>query len=127
MKQMLKDLKAALGKFASSEKAKVYERFFKTGPETRSVAKKYKDLSFDDLTKLLPSPIHEDRLCALLILIEQFKQADEATKEKIYNFYLANTKYINNWDLIDLSANQIVGGYLADKPKDILKKLAKSK
>jgi len=142
---MLNDLKADLRKFANAEKAKIYRRFFKTGPgqygegdqfigvtvpETRSVAKKFQELPFVDLQKLLHSPTHEERLCALLILIEQFQSAsrrsDESTKEKIYNFYLANTGYINNWDLIDLSADQIVGGYLQDKPKDILKKLALS-
>ena len=142
---MLNDLKADLRKFANAEKAKIYGRFFKTGPgqygegdqfigvtvpETRSVAKKFQELPFVDLQKLLHSPTHEERLCALLILIEQFQSAsrrsDESTKEKIYNFYLANTGYINNWDLIDLSADQIVGGYLQDKPKDILKKLALS-
>ena len=142
---MLNKLKADLRKFGSSEKAKIYERFFKTGPgqygegdqfigvtvpETRSVAKKFQELPFVDLQKLLHSPTHEERLCALLILIEQFQSAsrrsDESTKEKIYNFYLANTGYINNWDLIDLSADQIVGRYLQDKPKDILKKLALS-
>ena len=142
---MLNELKADLRKFANAEKAKIYGRFFKTGPgqygegdqfigvtvpETRSVAKKFQELPFVDLQKLLHAPTHEERLCALLILIEQFQSAsrrsDESTKEKIYNFYLANTGYINNWDLIDLSADQIVGGYLQDKPKDILKKLALS-
>lgn len=143
---MLKDLKTDLRKFASVERAKNLSRFFKTGvgqygegdkflgikvPESRSVAKKYRNLSFDEISDLLHSTIHEERLVALLILIEQFQSArrrsDEKIRQKIYRFYLDNTKYINHWDLIDFSADKIVGPYLEDKPKDILKKLAKSK
>lgn len=139
---MLKQLKKDLRIFASPEKVKAYQRFFKTGPgeygegdifigvtvpNTRSVAKKYTALSFEDISALLHSPIHEERLVALLTLIEQFKKADEKNREQIYRFYLDNTKYINNWDLVDLSASRIVGPYLENKPKDILKKLARSK
>ena len=151
---MIKNLKADLRKAANSEKAKNLSRFFKTGPgqygegdqfigvtvpQSRSVVKKYKDLPFEEITALLHSSIHEERLIALLILIEQFQSANRhgddplagGKREKIYNFYLANTKYINNWDLIDLSAHKIVGPYLEDKskvrqPAD-LKRLAKSK
>lgn len=138
---MLNNLKADLKKLADPQKAKFLPRFFKTGPgeygegdkfigvtvpNTRIIAKRYGNLSFSDLKLLLTSPIHEERLCALLILVEQFKKADEKNREKIYKFYLASTKYINNWDLVDLSADQIVGGYLTDKPRDILTKLAKS-
>ena len=139
---MLNQLKEDLRRFASPQKARLLQRFFKTGPgdygegdkflglkvpESRLVAKKYKDLPLNQIKTLLHSPIHEERLVALLILIEQFKKAKEAEKEKIYRFYLDNTKYINNWDLVDLSAHKIVGPYLEDKPKDILKKLARSK
>ncbi|MDP2720592.1 MAG: DNA alkylation repair protein [bacterium] len=143
---MIKNLKADLRKAANSEKAKNLSRFFKTGPgqygegdvfigvkvpESRAVAKKYKDLPFEEIAALLHSSIHEERLIALLILIEQFQsasqQGDERIREKIYHFYLENTQYINNWDLIDLSAAKIVGPYLEDKPKDILRKLATSK
>ena len=142
---MLEQLKIDLRKFASVERAKNLSRFFKTGvgqygegdkflgikvPESRLVAKKYKNLSFQNIGTLLHSKIHEERLVALLILIEQFqfasRQSDEKTREKIYRFYLDNTKYVNNWDLVDLSASRIVGPYLEDKPKDILKKLARS-
>lgn len=138
---MLKQLKKDLRIFARPEKVKAYQRFFKTGPgeygegdifigvtvpNTRCVAKKYRDLSFADVSSLLKSRVHEERLAALLILIEQFKKADAKKQEKIYKFYLSNTKYINGWDLVDLSAHKIVGPYLKDKPKDILKKLARS-
>lgn len=138
---MLDDLKRDIKKKANSQKAKLLQGFFKTGkseygegdvflgitvPEIRKIAVKYKDLSFDNLTQLLESKIHEERFVALLILIQKFQKASEEEKKKIYEFYLSHTKYINNWDLVDLSAGWIVGDYLLDKPRDILLKLAKS-
>lgn len=134
------------------EKAKIFARFFKTGkgeygegdtflgltvPQQRRIAKKYWELPLRDIEKLLHNNIHEYRLTALFILSDQFKkvlrfrsgQPAEVKQKAIYDFYLANTKYINNWDLIDLSARDIVGGYLIHKPKErkILYKLARSK
>jgi 3-methyladenine DNA glycosylase AlkD len=102
-------------------------------PEQRKLAKEYKNLELKDIEKLLKNKIHECRLTALLILVEQYKngglpaQAGEKEKIKIAKFYLANTKYINNWDLVDLSAQNIVGDYLLNKNRKILYKLAKSK
>jgi len=138
---MLKELRADLQKLATPAKAKASSWFFKTGPgqygegdqfigvtvpEQRVLSRKYKDLPFAELTELLHSRVHEERLLSLFILVGQYKKGDEATKDKIYNFYLENTRFINNWDLVDSSAEFIVGPYLEDKPKDILKKLAKS-
>ena len=126
---------------ANPEKAKVLQRFFKTGkgeygegdiflgitvPEQRKIAKKFLDLELDEIQKILNSKIHEKRLITLLILIEKYKKADEKGKEKIFNFYLKNTKNINNWDLVDLSAPNIIGDFLLDKDRKILYKLAKS-
>lgn len=71
--------------------------------------------------------ITKSELVALLILVEQFEKAEEKVRKDIYELYLANTKYINNWDLIDLSAPKIVGPFLFKKPKNVLYKLAKSK
>jgi len=137
---MLSGLKKELKVKASPKKAKILQRFFKTGPgeygygdvflgvvvpETRKVAKKYSTLKVADAVKLLHSKIHEERLAALLIMVDKFQTGNE--QEIIYKTYLKNTKYINNWDLVDLSAEKIVGDYLFDKPKDILYKLAKSK
>ncbi len=134
--RLKKELKAR----ASPEKAKILRGFFKTGkgeygegdvflgvtvPESRRVAKKYAGLKLEDVIRLLRSKIHEERLTALLMMVDKFQ-----TKEgrgKVYRLYLQNTKYINNWDLADLSADKIVGAYLGDKPKTILYKLAKSK
>lgn len=138
MRQLQKDLR----KFASKERAKSNKWFFKTGPgeygegdkflgisvpDSRKVAKKYKDLSLKGTTKLLKSPWHEERLVALLILVERFAKTDEPERKEIYNYYLSSTKYINNWDLVDLSAHKIVGPYLEGKSKEVLYKLAKSK
>lgn len=135
-------LRKDLKKRASAGKAKISARFFKTGPgeygegdvfigvvmpDNRLVAKMYTGLSLPKIEKLLHSRIHEERMCALLILIEKFKGGSQPDRERIYKLYLKNTKYINNWDLIDLSAPHIVGGFLADKPRDVLYGLAKAK
>lgn len=120
----------------------ILQRFFKTGPgeygegdifagikvpPCRELARKYKDLSFGDLQKLIRSPIHEERTIALMILTMQFKKADEALQTKIYKFYFKNLKGINNWDLVDGSAPYIVGPYLFERDRKILFKLARSK
>lgn len=138
----LKSLKKELKRKASSKRAKILKRFFKTGPgeygegdiflglkvgDSREIAKKYQNLSLKETEKLLHSKIHEERLIALLILIHKFQTDNERLKEKVFKLYLKNTKYINNWDLVDLSANKIVGEYLRDKSKNILYKLAKSR
>lgn len=124
------------------EKAKLLARFFKTGkgqygegdlflgivvPESRKIAVKYVDLPLKEIEKLLKNKYHEVRLTALLILVRRYRKTDsEIEKKNIYNFYLKNTKYINNWDLVDLSTSYIVGDYLVNKNKTILEKLARS-
>jgi 3-methyladenine DNA glycosylase AlkD len=138
---MLSTLRKEMRSLASKKKVELYQRFFKTGkgeygegdifigltvPESRSVAKKYSDLSFGDIATFLKSKIHEERLVALLILVHNYQSGKE--KEKIYKFYLKNTKYVNNWDLVDLTAYNIVGDYLLNNTaeKKILYKLVKS-
>jgi len=138
----IKNVKDDLRNLANLEKANILQRFFKTGkgdygegdvflgvmvPNTRKIAKKYTELNLNDIRILLYSKIHEERLCALLILVEQFRKTDELNKTKIFNFYIKNAKQINNWDLVDLSAPKIVGVYLLNTPRGILYKLAKSK
>lgn len=137
---MLSKLRREAKRLGNKEKAKVMAGFFKTGegeygfgdiflgltvPQCRVLAIKYKDLYFADIGELLRSEIHEERLIALLILVHQFAK-EEMLQRRIYEFYLKHTKFINNWDLVDLSSDKIVGGYLIDKPKAILYKLAKS-
>ena len=116
-------------------------RFFKTGPgeygegdifigvkspKLKMVAKEFKALPLAEVQRLLQSSIHEDRTLALVILVGQFTKADDATRKRIYDLYLANTKHINNWDLVDISAQQIVGGYLETRSRRPLDRLAKS-
>jgi 3-methyladenine DNA glycosylase AlkD len=91
------------------------------------IVKKYRDFPLSDCVNLLHSKFHEERLIALLIMVEQFKKAEEKTRKEIFDAYFANTKHINNWDLVDLSADKIVGEYLKDKDRKILLTLAKSK
>ena len=137
---MLVNLHKDAKKLGNKDKAKILSGFFKTGegeygfgdvflgipvPESRKLAIKYKDLNFDELAQLLRSEIHEERLIALLILVHQF-QTDEMLQRRVYEFYLKNTKFVNNWDLVDLSADKIIGVYLIDKPKTVLYKLVKS-
>lgn len=138
---MLNQLKKDLQKLKNPQKAKILARFFKTGkgeygegdvflgitvPQQRKVAKKYPDLTLKQLQNLLSSKIHEYRLTALFILINKYRKADEKDKKEIFNFYLQNTKNINNWDLVDASAEYILGDYLSEKNKTTLYKLAKS-
>jgi len=135
----LKNIQKDLKKLANSKQAALLQRFFKTGkgeygegdiflgikvPEQRKIAKKYPNLSLKEIQVMLESKIHEHRLTSLFILIDKYQKSEE--KKEIFDFYLKNTKNINNWDLIDLSAPKIVGNYLLNKDKSILYKLAKS-
>lgn len=126
---------------ANPEKAALLQRFFKTGPGqyaegdvflglvvplTRSIAKANKTTPLEELQKLIESPYHEARLCALLIVTERFKKAPLEEQQKLYDFYLANTSRINNWDLVDLTCPHVVGAYLLEKDRSPLYALARS-
>ena len=130
-----------LRSFASAQQAAILSRFFKSGPGqygegdrfigvkvpmTRTVAKEFKNLPLGEVECLLHSDIHEERLLALVILVGQFEKGDDAIKRQIYDLYHANTRFINNWDLVDLSAPQIVGGHLQNRSRRPLDRLAKS-
>jgi len=125
----------------NEEKRRVLQRFFKTGegqygygdkflgitvPLTRGVAKRHKDVDDGTIVELLRSEWHEVRLCALLIMVEKVRRGDEDTCRRMYDIYLANTERINNWDLVDLSAPQIVGGWLMRRSRGVLYELADS-
>ncbi len=98
-----------------------------TVPEQRLVAKKFKDAQLQDIASLLKTGIHECRFTALEILVMQYEEAkNDVTRKGIYECYLANKKYINNWDLVDTSAHYIVGDYLIARNKKILYDLIKS-
>ncbi len=118
------------------------QRFFKTGPgeygagdvflgirvpRQRALVKRYKTATREDALELLQSKYHEARLTALFLLVRLFEKADPTGKTQIYEDYLANVTYINNWDLVDSSALQIVGHYLFDKDRSHLETLAHSK
>lgn len=130
-----------LDKYGNPIDAKILQRFFKTGkgqygegdifigvkmPVIRKIAKQYKVTSLQEIERLLDSPIHEYRMAALVILMEQFKKAKIELKKNIYNLYLRRMDRINNWDLVDVSCRDIVGGYLLDKPRDDLYKMSRS-
>jgi len=135
------EVKNELDGLADAKAAELLQRFFKTGegqygagdkfigikvPVTRAVCKKYRALPLSEIEKLLESPIHEHRLAALIIMTEQSKKADAKLKKQLYDLYLRRTDRINNWDLVDLSCRDVVGGYLLDKDRAPLYKLARS-
>ena len=138
----VQEIKARLRKLGNKQRAANSQWFFKTGPgeygegdrflgikvpELRKLAKEYQDIPLTEVTHILESPIHEERLLALLILVRAFAKGDERLKEKIYHFYLDKTQHINNWDLVDLSSVYIVGAFLMARSKKPLYALAKSK
>jgi 3-methyladenine DNA glycosylase AlkD len=134
-------IRAALQKLKDDEKAKVLQRFFKTGPgqygegdiflgisvpDLRSLVRQNKDASVSDIKQLMKSKFHEERVLALMMLVQAYSKGDDARKKSIYEMYLKSSKFINNWDLVDVSAPHIVGHYLSEKPKEPLYLLAKS-
>jgi 3-methyladenine DNA glycosylase AlkD len=142
-----RELEDALAAAADADQARELQRFFKTGkgqygagdtfigvrvPEVRRIAKDFADLSPADLNDLLDSAVHEHRFAALAVLVAQFRAAsaagDEGERERLVGFYLSAMRRgrINNWDLVDSSAEFILGEYLYDKPRDQLARLAKS-
>lgn len=139
---IVQEIRARLRKLGNKHRASISQRFFKTdpgeygegdiflgirGPELRKLPKEYQAITLTEALQILQSPIHEERLLALLILIRVYVRGDGRFKEKIYNLYLKNSRYINNWDLVDTSAEHIVGAFLMDKGKKPLYELAQSK
>ena len=123
------------------ESAHVLQRFFKTAPGEyvagdvffglrvpvlRQLAKEYQALPLAETVRLLRSPIHEERLLALLMLVQAYKHGEAALQGRIFKQYLQNTRFINNWDLVDVSAEHIVGAYLRSRPRSRLQTLAVS-
>jgi 3-methyladenine DNA glycosylase AlkD len=130
-----------LRSLADPDIAEHSKRYFKTGqgeygegdrflgirvPDIRAQLKKCEAVSLENIQLLLLSAFHEERLFALLLLVRLFAKGDEKEKTAIYNLYLNNIHRINNWDLVDSSASQIIGSYLESRNKQILYKLVKS-
>jgi 3-methyladenine DNA glycosylase AlkD len=126
---------------ANKEIAEHSQRFFKTAkgeygagdiflgirvPVLRKLVKKYRGISIAEVYKLLHSKFHEERLLAILMLVQLFKTADDDEQKQIYDLYLRNTEFINNWDIVDISAGNIVGAYLYEKDRIPLYHLVKS-
>ncbi|MFO0893112.1 MAG: DNA alkylation repair protein [Isosphaeraceae bacterium] len=136
------EIRERLRAMGSPEAAATAAGFFKTGPgqygegdrflgvrvpALRTLARECRTLPLDQATELLRSEFHEERLLALLILVAQAEKGGPAAKERIYRLYLDQTRLINNWDLVDTSAPAIVGGYLADRSRKPLDRLARSR
>lgn len=130
-----------LRKAADPLKGKFLQRFFKTGPgeyaegdqflgvtvpQQRLVVRQHRGMPLGEIRKLLRSKVHEERLVALLVLVWQYPRADERGRRRIFELYLRNTRYINNWDLVDCSAHHIVGPWLEKRPRTLLDKFARS-
>lgn len=130
-----------LRKQASPERAQQALRYFKTGPgeygegdeflgirvpALRAIAKKYRSVEFDTVKKLLPSRWHEERLLALLLLVDRHAKCDPSERDAIHRYYLEQTRYVNNWDLVDSSAPTLVGKHIANGSRKILRVLVKS-
>jgi len=137
------DVRRALRKFASPARAAGTAKFFKCGPgeygegdrfigvtvpEQRLVAKRFRTLPLAQVDALLTSKIHEERLTAHFILVDQFTRAtEESVRSRIVRLYRKRLPHVNNWDLVDTSADPIIGGWLLDKPRALLDRLARSK
>lgn len=138
---IINEIHSRLREMADDERARALQRFFKTGPgeygegdlflgitipELRKLAKQYRAVQLEQMLALLGSAYHEERMLALLMLIHAYSKGDEPAKKTIYELYLKNTRFINNWDLVDLSAPRIVGDFLLTKSRAPLYALARS-
>jgi len=120
-----------LEELAEPRKANLYQRFFKTGkgqygegdrfigltnPKIHAVVKEFKKLPLTEISKLVQNHFHEARVTAALIMVEQYRKANDKTKADIFNLYCQSFKFINNWDIVDLSAYKITGDYIYNHP-----------
>lgn len=135
-------IREKLNELASDAYAAVSKRFFKTGPgqysegdrfigirvpTLRNLAGQYRDAPMAVAEVLLTSPIHEERLLALLMLMRRYARGDEQERQAVYTLYLDNTRFINNWDLVDISAPHVIGRHLLTGNKAPLHRLARSR
>ncbi len=137
----LEQARQALRDKASSEDAAFLQGYFKCGPgeygegdqflgvrvpQTRQIAKQFKTLPLPEILTLLHSPFHEERLLALLLMVHRYGKADQTGQEELFSLYVKNSRYINNWDLVDVSAPKLSGPHLLKRPRTILYDLADS-
>ncbi|HEX5733345.1 MAG TPA: DNA alkylation repair protein [Blastocatellia bacterium] len=134
-------IRSKLQELKDDQRAQGLRRFFKTGPgeygegdvflgirvpDLRSLAREHRAARLSEIRQLLKSRFHEERVLALMMLVHAYSKGDEDAKKRIYDLYLKSTDYINNWDLVDLSAHHIVGQHLSDRSREPLYRLAKS-
>lgn len=141
---VLAQLTAELRAHANPAKAKILQRFFKTAPgeyaagdwflgvtvpQQRVIARQFRAAPLRDVRRLLHSPWHEERLVALFIMVDQFERGNAAERDRLVQLYLRNTKYVNNWDLVDSSADKLLGEYLYQTKSSfqLLRTLARSR
>jgi 3-methyladenine DNA glycosylase AlkD len=137
-----KRARAAIRALADPHRAAGVARFFKTGPgdygagdrflgvrvpDLRRLARAYQDRPLRDILPFLESPWHEERLFALLVLVRQYQRTSDRQRAAIYRAYLAHMRHVNNWDLVDCSAEHIIGAHLMHRNRAILRRLALSK
>ena len=137
LRAVCRDLRAE----ADADDAVNLQRFFKTGPgqygegdwflgvrvpALRRLARAHRELPLPDTLEMLASKWHEERLLAIVLLVDRYRRADAAGKQAVYDAYLANTRYVNNWDLVDASAPYIVGAHLDPNDTSLLDRLAGS-
>jgi 3-methyladenine DNA glycosylase AlkD len=136
------EISRELQRLGNRRDASFLQGFFKTGPgqygegdvflgirvpQLRLLLRRCDDLDLAQTEALLHSPIHEQRLFALLVLVREYRRGDAGQKQRIYRLYLRNTRFINNWDLVDSSAEYIVGAQLQDRSRAPLYRLARSR
>lgn len=138
----LREIQGKLRALADPKRAAVHQRFFKTAPGEygegdrflgirvpvlRKLAREYRAISLAETRNLLASSIHEERFLALLIMVSKYRAGNEEEREAIYRLYLDSTRFINNWDLVDTTAEHIVGDYLRERDRSALRRLASSR
>ena len=136
----LAEIRAALRQAASAERAQSAARFFKTGkgeyaegdvfigvpvPGVRAIVREHRELPLAGVDALLRSKVHEERLTALLLLVDRYKRArrDASAREQLVQLYLDRLAHVNNWDLVDSSAPQLLGAWLFDRDRGLLDRL----
>lgn len=135
------DARERLHALASPEQAATAQRYFKTGPgeygagdrfigvrvpQIRALVRELAAMPLADIKRLLTSAIHEERVLALLLMVRQYERGGEQLRQRLFELYLANTRHINNWDLVDCSAEYVVGAHIADGDRSLLERLARS-
>lgn len=135
-------MRSRLRSLADPRKAEVLKRFFRTGPgeygngdvfigvvvpRIRALVKEFSGCPPGELRRLLVSAVHEERMLALLLLVDRFERGNDREKRAVYDLYLRNSRCVNNWDLVDVTAPKIVGRFLEERSRAPLHRLARSR